>query len=81
MEVRIMKSDGSLGKKVYEGEVPGSMYPLRRKLNKTLIGIGKWRNNGKPYIVILPINKNLTFLEESTLKEIKEWQNQKKIKR
>ena len=70
MKMKILKDNGSLGKITYEGTAPANMYLLRRKLKKTIIGVGTWRNRKEVYIAILPEDKNIVFLSETTIKEI-----------
>ena len=50
MEVRILKQDGGLGKKIYKCDIPADMYALREKLKKNLIGIGQWENISGKYV-------------------------------
>ena len=66
MEVRILKQDGKLGKRIYKVDAPADMYALKRKLNKTLIGVGVWLNKPEPFLAVLPhSNTNVFFCKEN----------------
>lgn len=70
MEIRILKADGTLGKRIYKADVPAEMYALKRKLNKPLIGIGQWRNLSEKFLAVLPASTTNLFFSEDVLKEI-----------
>jgi len=70
MEVRILRQDGKLGKRIYEADVPASMYALKRKMKKTLIGIGVWRNKPEPYLAILPHSDTNVFFSKDVIQDI-----------
>lgn len=76
MEARILKQDGGLGKRIYECDVPADMYALRRKLKKTLIGVGQWRNIPEKYISILVIKNRQLFINQELLESILEWMDE-----
>jgi len=79
MEARILKSDGTLGKKIYQIDVPADMYPIQRRLNKILLGVGKWRNSSVSFFTVLSGKHNAFFSIES-IREIILWMGNVKEK-
>jgi hypothetical protein len=73
MEARILKQDGTLGKKIYTIDVPYDMDPIQKRLNKTLLGAGRWRNSNASFFTILAEDGFTPYFSEEVLKEIIAW--------
>jgi len=71
MKWRIIKIDKSLGKKVGKVNIPADLRRIGKKIKKPLLGIGRWSNSNTKFICFY--SPTLFFIEEKTLKEIKEW--------
>jgi hypothetical protein len=83
MNVRIIKSDGSLGEKEKFVDVPADLYKLQKSVlsHPSLIGFGRWKNKGQePYIAMLPTGSGIVFITKELFESIKDWfeQSQKK---
>lgn len=72
MEARILKTDGTLGKKIYTVNVPADVYPIRRRLKKTMVAVGRWRNTNEPFFAVVTWKYN-SFFSVELLKEIIKW--------
>jgi hypothetical protein len=73
---KIIRADGKLGERTYLFDVPIDVVRLSRKYNKCFLGMGLWRNNNKPYLVLArPRDAQPMYFSKETLDDM-----QKQIK-